>query len=239
MGPVALSPDAKILAVGIRTVYNSNKIEKEVALFDLLTGEKVRILKGISKQAAASRVGSIKFSSDGNLLISEADYDNRDVHIWDVSTGNEIISSINNIDNPNKISISPNSMMLAYRGPENTIKIKNIGCKLIHDFFTKNEFETSDEFKTRVQNGKPIQWSANLDTYDVDHGVFKAKILETNSNILIKMDKDKAIDIKKNASPLHIKGELKFHDTETLKLVGAYVINPLTAERFEVVPAKK
>jgi WD40 repeat protein len=110
---IAFSPDGKYLVSG------SN--DRTVRLWDLQTGQVIKLLEGHQQ-----RVKCVRVSDDGKLIISgSAD---STVKIWNIETG-ECIRTIKTSDNPNTvlnaISINSNQNLIATGSSSGTVKLWN------------------------------------------------------------------------------------------------------------------
>ncbi len=108
---IAFSPDGKILASGSG--------DKTIKLWDISTGETIKMLTGHSKG-----VDSVSFSPDGKILASGS-YD-KTIKLWDVSTGENIRTLTGHSNDVNSVSFSPDGKILASGSEESTIKLWNI-----------------------------------------------------------------------------------------------------------------
>jgi WD40 repeat protein len=80
---VALSPDGRLAALGHASSASSS--EPGIELVDVETGNRVHSLAGHGRELRA-----LTFSGDGRRLASASDDDT--VKIWDVATGQEVLS---------------------------------------------------------------------------------------------------------------------------------------------------
>ena len=97
---IALSPDAKTLAVGLRM--------GGVALLDLASGQWRAMLRG---QADTESVRCVRFSPDGTVLASSGV--DRVIRLWDPATGKQLQSLVGHRDEVVALTFSPDGRTLA------------------------------------------------------------------------------------------------------------------------------
>jgi len=108
-GPVAFSPNGKLVAIG-------SDHDASINLWDLDTGERITIIEGHSHHANA-----IAFTPDSKKLISVSGSPlsslslDHPIKIWDVKTGN-LLYAPDGHDFPQDIAVSPNGMIFASTG---------------------------------------------------------------------------------------------------------------------------
>ncbi len=107
---VTFSPDSKLLAIG--------QDDGTVRLFDVASGQEVRVLKGHS-----SIVQSVAFSPDGRFLASGAN--DTVVKLWDIQSGNEI-RTLGHTHWVTRVTFSPDGQLLASTSMDGTVWAWNI-----------------------------------------------------------------------------------------------------------------
>ena len=104
---VAISPDGKILATGIR--------DNAIKLWNVSTGQLIHTLTG-----HAGEVHSVAFSPDGKTLASASQ--DGTIKLWDVSTG-KLTSTFTQTQRVWSVAFSPDGKTLASASQDGTIKI--------------------------------------------------------------------------------------------------------------------
>ena len=108
---MVVSPDGKY-------VLSENWDESPI-LWDIQTGENIRIFKGHEKY-----VNAIAISSNGKYALSGSN--DKTMKLWEIQTGKEIRTFKGHTDAVNSVSISPNNKFALSGSNDNTIKLWNI-----------------------------------------------------------------------------------------------------------------
>jgi WD40 repeat protein len=119
---VAFSPDGKMLASGGGDTDTSSGEQSEtVVLWDVATGQQVRVLGGAHK----SWVSSVSFSPDGTLLAVGSDWGSgaREVRVLDVETGEMVRMFSGHMGGVNSVAFSPDGRFLASGSDDGTVKL--------------------------------------------------------------------------------------------------------------------
>jgi WD40 repeat protein len=107
---IAMSPDGKTMAIGIRngTVYFK----------DMKTGEVAGKLK-----AHKDRVWGLAYSSDGKFLATASRYTDGTVKVWRMSDMKEVVHIPKHADSNYGVAFSPDSSLLATASDKNRVRI--------------------------------------------------------------------------------------------------------------------
>lgn len=234
-GPItsfAISRDAKLLVSG--------GSDKRIIVRDLATGEKIKDIAPLP-----DRVNDLDISPDGLLIAAaigpftfpwEALKPETGVMIIDLKTGQ---GRLQRIPFCYQVAFSPDGQLLAtgISSGEEVAIIWDISSYRIADQLKKNPFETTAEYEARVgQTEIPYAEEILLkaDQYDADRSGFVIQF--KNNKLFILVEREIARELtERKAGVLRLSGQLKYHDTESLKLEGAVVEDTVTGKKFPVV----
>jgi WD40 repeat protein len=110
---VAFSPDGKYLASGTRSY---GLVDTDIHVWDLSTGEEVKILRG-----HARRIIALRFTPDGKKLISAA-WDNT-IRVWNLAGGKEERQFKGHEDVVTGLELSPDGKQLVSSSQDNTLRV--------------------------------------------------------------------------------------------------------------------
>jgi uncharacterized protein (TIGR03067 family) len=119
---IAVSPNGKLVAVGLRPQQGVQALDFDVRLLDRVTGEEVRRLKGPNRGIG---VAIPTFSPDGKWIASNGGGSDKKAYLWDVDTGNLLHTLVGHTDNVHSVTFLPDGQHLLTLSWDSTIRMWN------------------------------------------------------------------------------------------------------------------
>lgn len=229
---LAISRDGKILVSG--------GSDKRIIIWGLPSGEK---LKDINPLPAG--VNDLDISSDGRLIVAAL---GPGLVPWEPARPETSVMVLDLKTNEGQglrvpfcysVALSPDGKSLATgsSGGEELAALWEIRPPEIAEKFKKDPFETTAEYEARV-NQIEIPYSEsvvlNPAQYNADLGGFEIQFKK--NRIFIQVERETARKLlERKAGQLQLRGRLRYHDLENLKLERAVLEDTVTGDKFPVV----
>lgn len=232
---LSFSPDGKFIAAG--------GADDSIYIWDVSSGAIKKMLKGHK-----SSVESIAYSPDGRTIVSGSR--DRSIIIWNLETAQpsktigfvkkrrgEPDTGMSHTAAVNAIAISPDGRTMSSGGADRSLIVWDLSgaadSKVTTNAFEKGEFETSAEYKKRLEGlYVPYNTGIALLDYDADKGGFKTNL--GGADVFIAVPMEVARELKNNPSGIYVEGMLGYHSPEMTELINGFLVSESLGIRLPI-----
>jgi WD40 repeat protein len=229
---LAISRDGKFLISG--------SSGGSIIIFDLATGEKLKDMTSLS-----GGVNDVAISPESKLIAAAI---GESLPPWEKAKAATSVLLIDLEGGQNRnmnipfcyaVAFSPNGEYLAtgLSGGQELVTLWDVSNYGIKNKFNKDPFETTQEFEARVGTIEiPYSYPIILQAgqYNADKGGFEAEF--KINKIFIQVERDKAKELaNRKIGELKLKGIIKYHNPENLKLTEVQLADTVTGQSYPVI----